>query len=87
MSICEVQDILKSLQDVLKIKQMKHFALVVRTATSKRCQKMSLLRNSDLLHEVPCNLDMSVTSLSSASFNPSVTAHRNVARNTWSSPD
>jgi len=47
-----VQDILKSLQDVLKIKQMKHFALVVRTATSKRCQKMSLLRNGELLHEV-----------------------------------
>jgi len=31
---------------------MKHFALVVRTATSKRCHKVSLLRNSDLLHEV-----------------------------------
>jgi len=31
---------------------MKHFALVVRTATSKRCQKISLLHNSDLLHEV-----------------------------------
>jgi len=54
MSGCDEQDILKSLQDVLKIKQMKHFALVVRTATSKRCCKMSVLRNSDLLHEVHC---------------------------------
>ena len=51
---CCVQDILKSLQDVLKIRQMKHFALVVRTAMSKRFNKMSLLRNSDSLHEV-CN--------------------------------
>ena len=51
---CCVQDILKSLQDVLKIRQMKHFVLVVRTAMSKRFNKMSLLRNSDSLHEV-CN--------------------------------
>jgi len=52
MCVYDVQDILKSLQDMLKIRQMKHFALVVRTVTSKRCDKMSLLRNNDLLHEV-----------------------------------